>query len=90
MNIINRLFPRKPAAGAYGVANKEGKLCELGLLFGLRNSDACEGFQFRYGSDSQGPPDEICDLVAKLVALTNPWYTEFKAASQKAAARSGE
>lgn len=64
--------------GAYDIAKKEAKLCELRLLFGLRGSDACEGFQFRYGLDSQGPPKEIRDLVVKAVALTNAWHAQQK------------
>jgi len=70
-------------AGSYDVPKKEGKVCELSLLFGLKNSDSSEGFQFRYGSDSQGPPKEIRELVIKAVGLTDGWHAKQKLLAKK-------
>lgn len=69
--------------GAYDIPKKEGKPCELRVLFGLKDSDAGEGFQFRYGSESQGPPREIRGLVVRAVELTNPWHIQQKNAKTK-------
>jgi hypothetical protein len=30
------------------------------------------GWRFRYGSESDGPPDDICEFVAEAVRLTDP------------------
>ena len=30
------------------------------------------GWRFRYGSESDGPPDDICESVAEAVRLTDP------------------
>lgn len=64
--------------GSYDVPEKTGKLCQLRVLFGLKDSEACEGFEFRYGSDSQGAPREIANLVIKAVQMTNAWHAAQK------------
>lgn len=71
------------SAGAYETREKTGKPCELQMVFGLRGSQASDGFWFRYGSESQGPPQEICDLVLRLVTLTNSWHAQQKALANK-------
>ena len=35
-------------------------------------------FQFQFGSESEGPPGEICGWVERAVELTDPWYEEEK------------
>lgn len=64
--------------GAYQVPNHKGAECELILLLGYRGSEKVAGFKFLYGSESQGPPPEIADLVRYALELTNPWHEEQK------------
>ena len=33
---------------------------------------------FLYGSESEGPPEHVRDLVRAAVRETNPWYEDFK------------
>jgi len=63
--------------GGYDVPEKHGKPCELmiGLSFA---SDDDNGFAFRYGSESEGPPGEIVQFVTSAVQLTDPWFREQK------------
>jgi hypothetical protein len=64
--------------GAYELPNREGAECELTLLCGYRGSERSAGFQFIYGSESQGPPREIAELVEYAAELTTPWHEEQK------------
>lgn len=63
--------------GSYDVPEKRGPLCELlvGFVFA---SDEGNGFGFRYGAKSQGPPHEIAQFVEAAVELTNPWFERQK------------
>jgi hypothetical protein len=40
-------------------------------------------FEFWYGSDSEGPPQELGQFVAAAVELTNPWFEESRAKAGK-------
>ena len=61
--------------GAYDVPEKRGSICELTIVF--KHADGQENsFRFRYGSESQGPPSDICQFVIDAVRLTNPWYKQ--------------
>ena len=63
--------------GAYDVPEKAGRTCTLTII--LKPSAGPEsGLRFRYGSKSQGPPDDICRFVAEAVRLTNSWYEDQK------------
>ena len=63
--------------GAYDVPEKVGRTCELRII--LKASASPEfGLRFRYGSESQGPPGDICQFVAEAVRLTDSWYEEQK------------
>ena len=63
--------------GAYDVAQKRGARCTLTIT--LRFSDGHEdGFVIDYGSQSEGPPRELAQLVSSAVSLTEPWYEEQK------------
>ena len=68
--------------GGYDVPEKDGSLCELkiGLSFASEEED---GFAFRYGSESQGPPHEIVELVLAAIELTEPWFEEQKQMANK-------
>jgi len=61
-------------AGSYRDEAMEGQFCRLLVMF---NSDEdSTSFEFKYGSESQGPPTEFCDLVVASIDLTDPWYEE--------------
>jgi hypothetical protein len=59
------------------VTNKKGKPAKLTISFAFEDGTR-NGFMFKYGTESQGPPEEVCDFVHKAVELTNPWYEEWK------------
>lgn len=68
--------------GSYDVASKVGKTCILSVLF--RTPDGEEGgLRFVYGSESQGPPGEICQFIREAVRLTDPWYAKQKEAATR-------
>ena len=63
--------------GTYDIPEKTGRMCELAILF--KHADGQEvGLNFRYGSESPGPPSDICRFVAEAVDLTDPWYKHQK------------
>jgi hypothetical protein len=64
--------------GAYEFPNRKGANCELTILLGYRGGDRSGGFGFLYGSESQGPPRDIAELVRYAVELTTPWQEETK------------
>jgi hypothetical protein len=35
--------------------------------------------EWRYGSESQGPPPEVCEFVVAAVEATDPWFEQQKA-----------
>ena len=63
--------------GKYNIPEPKGKKCKLSLLFST--SEGTTGFEFNYGSKSQGPPSPIPQIVTKAVQLTNPWFKQQKA-----------
>jgi hypothetical protein len=63
--------------GEYDVPGKEGLPCTLTILFAC-GADQDAGWRFRYGSESDGPPDDMCEFVAEAVRLTDPWYERQK------------
>jgi len=67
-------------AGVYKLPEPEGKLCKLELAF--RRPGGPVGFEFHFGTEGQGPPPEISELVKLAIELTEPWY---EAEKQKAA-----
>lgn len=56
----------------------KGKVCELTIGFMLADGKE-QGIQFKYGSESLGPPPEIHRFVTAMVEATDPWYEDFKA-----------
>jgi hypothetical protein len=63
--------------GSYDIPEKEGLHCQLQI--GFRFHDGTEnGFAFYYGSDSQGPPQELIAFVAAAMQITDPWYKREK------------
>lgn len=62
--------------------NPRGKVCELVVGFMLANREE-HAIQFKYGSESIGPPPEVAKFVIAIVEATNPWYEDFKAMAAK-------
>jgi hypothetical protein len=63
--------------GQYSDPYLKGKRCRLTI--GLRLSDGRElASQWQYGTQSQGPPDEICQFVTAAIDVTNSWYEQQK------------
>jgi len=59
--------------GRYEISEKKGLPCELTIL--MKHTDGQEsGIQFLYGTESQGPPEDIVQFVSEAVKLTNPWH----------------
>src|SRR5512139_228530 len=59
--------------GVYDVPEKRGVPCELTI--GFRFADATEnGFTFRYGSESIGPPQAIRQFVKAALQITHSWF----------------
>jgi hypothetical protein len=63
--------------GSYDVASKTGSTCKLSVLFEAAEGEG-GGVSFVYGSESQGPPGDICQFVTEAVRLTDPWYEKQK------------
>jgi hypothetical protein len=57
--------------------NPLGASCELTITFKLKDGTS-NGIAFRYGSESEGPPNDVAEFVATAVAQTEPWYEEFR------------
>ncbi len=60
----------------------KGKICELTMWLFLPNKEE-RTINFKYGSESIGPPPEVCQLVLAAIDVTNPWYEQFKAGIAK-------
>lgn len=71
--------------GGYELPNRIGQECEL--MVGFRLAEGKEtGLMFKYGSESQGPPGDVCDFVKAAVEITQPWLETQKAMVAKNAA----
>jgi hypothetical protein len=69
--------------GGYEISDIKGQPCTLTI--GLEFSDGSkDGFEFKYGTKSQGPPGDIRRLIMAVLKETDPWYTGMlKAATKK-------
>jgi hypothetical protein len=63
--------------GALGDPTLEGIICILRVGFQTANGEELMSL-WQYGTDSQGPPPEVMQLVATAIRATNPWYEEQK------------
>ena len=63
--------------GGYDVPDKKGKNCKLNIALSFEGGHD-NGFGFIYGSESQGPPKDICEIVEKAINITDPWYKKQK------------
>jgi hypothetical protein len=60
----------------------QGKICELTV--GFQRADGQElTTEWRYGSESQGPPPEVCQFVVAAVEATDPWFEQQKVMTQR-------
>ena len=59
-------------AGRYTLPDQQGDQCQLTIALEGENLDT--GFEFNYGSESDGPPEEIYQLVDVALDLTEEWY----------------
>jgi hypothetical protein len=64
-------------AGRYEHPSLEGPRCKLTIIFRLREQeDMATGFEFIYGAESEGPPQEIREMVVSALEITQPWYDQ--------------
>jgi hypothetical protein len=67
-------------AGSYEVPGGGG--IPIRLAIGFKLDDGSEsGLEFTYGSESEGPPQDVVDIVRRARELTDPWYREQRAAT---------
>ncbi|MEZ4826398.1 MAG: hypothetical protein R3C61_08900 [Bacteroidia bacterium] len=62
--------------GRYTFPNPQGDHCVLSIT--LEGPDTDTGFEFTYGSLSDGPPEDIIELVEAAMDITDEWYAEQK------------
>ncbi len=60
--------------GRYTLPSPKGKLATLTIALGGENLDT--GFEFTYGSQSEGPPEDMVEFVEYAIELTDEWYQE--------------
>jgi hypothetical protein len=62
--------------GSYSDPNLRGQ--RLGLNITLMVNGSEHGFQMVYGSESEGPPDDVVAFVVAAKNLTESWYQRLK------------
>jgi len=88
---MTRITPELLAhQGEFQSSTRKGATCELTIVLGYRGVDRAGGFRFVYGSESDGPPGEICALVRYAVELTTPWHEAQKRLTGAAGTRGGQ
>ncbi len=74
-HILENLDPHwLDLAGRYTYPNPKGSI--LSLTISMKGEEIDTGFSFTYGSQSEGPPEDIVDFVDYVVSLTEPWYED--------------
>ena len=63
-------------AGTYTSEDSKGLLCRLTVEFSTGEADY--NFEYKYGSESAGPHQEIMQLVKKAIDVTEPWFLQQK------------
>jgi hypothetical protein len=56
----------------YSSPKQRGLPCKLTLMFKTKDGDT--SLEFLYGSESEGPPQEVALFVQAAIDLTKPWY----------------
>ncbi len=60
-------------SGRYEYPEPKGDKTKLTII--VDSDDESTGFEFLYGSESDGPPEEIFELVNAAVDVTEEWWT---------------
>lgn len=60
--------------GRYELPSPKGDISVLTVSFTGENLDT--GFEFRYGVDSEGPPEEFIEIVEHALVITHSWWEE--------------
>ncbi|MDX2246692.1 MAG: hypothetical protein SF052_07955 [Bacteroidia bacterium] len=68
-------------AGRYTFPDPQGDVCNLTLA--LEGPEVNTGFEFVYGSQSDGPPEDIIQLVEAAMEITDEWYENQKFSRQQ-------
>jgi hypothetical protein len=61
----------------YEMPTPRGETCKLTITFKFKDGSS-NGMGFLYGSESDGPPQDVAEFVTSAVAQTDPWYEEFR------------
>jgi hypothetical protein len=61
----------------YQMATPHGASCELTITFKFKDGSS-NGITFRYGAESEGPPQDVAEFVTTAVRQTDSWYDEFR------------
>ena len=61
----------------YDMPTPRGASCKLVITFKFKDGSS-NGMAFLYGSESNGPPQDVAEFVTTAVAQTDPWYEEFR------------
>ena len=73
--------------GRYSFPDPQGDLTKLLItLEGVNNAET--GFEFVYGSESVGPPEEIIDFVERAIELSDPYWEEYLASKRQPSKKS--
>lgn len=62
--------------GVIRMPDAQGTESRLSIIFNGNNGDVDLGFRVVYGSQSQGPPAELVQILINAVKITEPWYQE--------------
>ncbi len=63
--------------GGFKHPHPQGDPCSLKLVFYFKDG-ASNGVLYLYGSESEGPPEDVAEFVRTAVRETEPWYENFK------------
>lgn len=61
-------------AGRYTLPDPKGDPATLTISFSSDELDT--GVEFHYGTESEGPPEELVDWVERALDLTQPWWED--------------
>ena len=67
----------KSLGQGYQMPATRGASCKLTITFKFKDGSS-GGMAFLYGSESDGPPQDVAEFVTTAVAQTDPWYEEFR------------
>ncbi|CAM1359261.1 conserved hypothetical protein [Tenacibaculum litopenaei] len=61
-------------AGVYDFDTKLGEQCMLSYIINCK--DQSYTFEYQYGSQSEGPHQEIANLLSDAIKITDPWFVK--------------